>query len=77
MSNQGKIQSILEVRLKEIYGEKMQNIEIINTMPYPLKDNLFIVRYNIDLKNEVPIRRAQIVVNILTEELLEFKPDLP
>ncbi len=54
----------------------MQGIEVISTMPYPLKDHLFVVRYNIDLENELPIKRAQIVVDLTTEELKKFEPGL-
>jgi hypothetical protein len=55
--------------LRKIYGVKMQKLEVVNMMPYPMKDHLFVVRYNIDLENEVPIRRAQIVVDVHSGEL--------
>ena len=67
---------ILEIKLKEIYGKKMVNLEVTNTMPYPLKDNLYVVRYNIDLENELPIKRAQIVVDLNSRELKKFEPGL-
>ena len=67
---------ILEIKLKEIYGNKMVNLEVTNTMPYPLKDNLYVVRYNIDLENELPIKRAQIVVDLNSRELKKFEPGL-
>ncbi len=41
-----------------------------------MKDHLFVVTYNIDLENEVPIRRAQIVVDVNSGELKKFKPRL-
>jgi hypothetical protein len=62
LSAQEKIPGILEDQLRKIYGVKMQKLEVVNTMPYPMKDHLFVVRYNIDLENEVPIRRAQIAL---------------
>ena len=71
-----KISSILEGRLREIYGEKMTGLEVIGVMPYPLRNHLFVVRYNVDLKGELPIRRAQIVVDVDAEELKKFEPSL-
>ena len=76
LSTQEKITSILEDQLRIIYGVKMRKLEVVNTMPYPLKEHLFVVRYNIDLENEVPIRRAQIVVDVNSEELKKFEPGL-
>ncbi len=76
LSSQEKITGILEDQLRKIYGVKMQKLEVINTMPYPMKDHLFVVRYNIDLENEVPIRRAQIVVDVNSRELKKFEPGL-
>ena len=76
LSTQEKIADILENQLRKIYGVKMQKLEVINTMPYPMKDHLFVVRYNIDLENEIPIRRAQIVVDVNSEELKKFEPGL-
>jgi hypothetical protein len=70
------ISRILEDQLGKIYGKKMINLEIINIMSYPLKDHLYVVRYNVDLENEIPIRRAQIVVDINTKELKKFEPGL-
>lgn len=76
LSSQEKVTGILERCLKEIYGNKIQKLEVVGTMPYPLKEHLFIVRYNIDLENEVPIRRAQIVVDVIEGELRKFEPGL-
>ena len=76
MNNNDRIIGILEDQLRIIYGKKMQKLEVINAMPYPLKDHLYVVRYNIDLENEIPIRRAQIVVDVNSEELKKFEPGL-
>jgi len=73
---QDKIPCILEDQLRKIYGVKMQKLEVVNTMPYPMKAHLFVVRYNIELENEVPIRRAQIVVDVDSGELKKFEPGL-
>ncbi len=71
-----KITGILEVQLRKIYGEKMKRLEVLNAMPYPMKDHLYVVRYDIDLENEIPIKRAQIVVDVTSEELKKFEPGL-
>jgi hypothetical protein len=76
LSAQEKIPGILEDQLRKIYGVKMQKLEVVNMMPYPMKDHLFVVRYNIDLENEVPIRRAQIVVDVHSGELKKIEPGL-
>ena len=76
MSAKKKITGILEDQLRKIYGVKMQKLEVINAMPYPLKDHLYIVRYDIDLENEVPIKRAQIVDDVNSRGLKKFEPGL-
>jgi hypothetical protein len=70
------IYGILEEELKKIYSDRILKLEILNLMPYPMRDHLFVVRYNIDLKDEVPIRRAQIVVDLNARELKKFEPSL-
>ena len=62
--------------MRKIYGDKLVKLEIVNTMPYPMKDHLYVVRYNIDLENELPIKRAQIVIDINTRQLKKFEPGL-
>lgn len=76
MSVHEKITGILEAQLRKIYGEKMKRLEVLNAMPYPMKDHLYVVRYDIDLENEIPIKRAQIVVDVESEELKKFEPGL-
>jgi hypothetical protein len=76
LSTGEKISGILENQLRKIYGDKMVKLEVISTMPYPMKDHLYVVRYNIDLENELPIRRAQIVVDTNIRELKKFEPGL-
>ena len=76
MSTAEKIFDILRTQLRSIYGERMLKLEVTDTMPYPMKEDLYLVRYNINLENELPIRRAQIVVDIKNEELRKFEPGL-
>jgi len=71
-----EINRILKVRLKEIYPERYRKSEIQSIMEYPMKENLCIVTYNLDLEDSPPIIRAKIVVNKVTEELLQYDPGL-
>ncbi len=40
LSSQEKVTGILERCLKEIYGDKIQKLEVVGIMPYPLKEHL-------------------------------------
>ena len=71
-----KINKILEDSLREIYGERYIKAEIQGIMQYPLKENHYIVTYNLDLKDSYPIIRAKIVVDTKTEELKLYDPGL-
>jgi len=76
MSEFELVSEILEARLDEIYGDTMTHLEIVNTMQYPMKDHLVLVRYNITVRDQLPILRAQIVIDKETRELKKFKPSL-
>ena len=41
-----------------------------------MKDHLVLVRYNITVRDQLPILRAQIVIDKETRELKKFKPSL-
>lgn len=71
-----KINRILKERLIEIYNTKYIKSQIQSIMKYPLKENLYVVTYDLDLQNTDPILRAKIVVDLLTEELREYNPVL-
>ena len=71
------INSILEKSLKEIYDDRFIKTDIISIMQYPMKENLFIVTYNLDLVNSHPIIRAKIIVDVTTEGLKTYDPGLP
>jgi hypothetical protein len=70
------INRILEARLREIYQARYQKSEIQSIMQYPMKENQYIVIYNINLTDSYPIIRAKIVVDIATEELKLYDPGL-
>ena len=76
MSELELVSEILEERLKEIYGDTMTHLEIVNIMQYPMKDHLVLIRYNITVRDQLPILRAQIVIDKETRELKKFKPSL-
>lgn len=76
MSELELVSEILEERLKEIYGDTMTHLEIVITMQYPMRDHLMLVRYNITVRDQLPILRAQIVIDKETMELKKFKPSL-
>jgi hypothetical protein len=71
------INNILENNLRNIYGKKVKNTEIISIMQYPGKENKFIVMYNLDLEDSLPIIRAKIVVDVIKKELETYEPSLP
>jgi hypothetical protein len=70
------INKILEEGLKEIYQDRLQKVEIQSIMGYPMKDNRYIVIYNLNITGSYPIVRAKIVVDTKTEELLPYDPGL-
>ncbi len=76
MSELELVTEILGARLKGIYGDTITHLEIVDTMPYPMRDHLVLVRYNITVKDQVPTLRAQIVIDKETRELKKFEPSL-
>ena len=70
------INRILEERLREIYAEGLQKCEIQSVMQYPMKENQYLVIYNLDIIDSPPIIRAKIVVDAATEELKLYDPAL-
>jgi len=70
------INRILEENLREIYAEGLQNIEIQSVMQYPMKENQYLVIYNLNISDSPPIIRAKIIVDTATEELKLYDPAL-
>ena len=70
------INKILEKELREIYQDRLQKVEIQSIMDYPMKENRYIVIYNLNVADSYPIIRAKIVVDTATEELLTYDPGL-
>ncbi len=71
-----KINRILKQRLREIYEERFQKAEIQSVMQYPMKENQYLVIYNLDILDSPPIIRAKIIVDAATEELKFYDPAL-
>jgi hypothetical protein len=70
------INRILEENLREIYAEGLQNIEIQSVMQYPMKENQYLVIYNLNISDSPLIIRAKIIVDTATEELKLYDPAL-
>ena len=70
------INRILAARLREIYKERFQKVETQSIMQYPLKENQYLVIYNLDILDSPPIIRAKIIVDTTTEELKLYDPAL-
>ena len=70
------INRILEIRLREIYKERFQKVETQSIMQYPMKENQYLVIYNLDILDSPPIIRAKIIVDTTTEELKLYDPAL-
>jgi len=71
-----KISRILEEKLREIYTECFQDVEVQSIMQYPMKENQHLVIYNLDILDSPPIIRAKIIVDTTTEELKLYDPAL-
>jgi hypothetical protein len=70
------INRILEEGLREIYHDRLQKVEVQSIMGYPMKENRYIVIYNLNVADSYPIIRAKIVVDTMQEELLPYDPGL-
>ena len=70
------INRILEKELREIYQNRFQKVEVQSIMGYPMKENRYIVIYNLNVADSYPIIRAKIVVDTEKEELLPYDPGL-
>ena len=70
------INRILEKELREIYQNRFQTVEVQSIMRYPMKENRYIVIYNLNVADFYPIIRAKIVVDTEKEKLLPYDPGL-
>jgi hypothetical protein len=71
------ISKILENSLKNLYDDKIVKIEVQSIMEYPIKEDKFLVTYNLELEGELPIIRAKIVVDTRKKGIESYEPGLP
>lgn len=71
-----QISTILENELRAIHGDRFKSLEVQSVMQYPMKENKYVVIYNLDVEGLIPIVRAKIVVDISKGTLERFEPDM-
>ena len=71
-----RLSTILEDELRAIHGDRFKSLEVQSVMQYPMKENKYLVIYNLDVEGQLPIVRAKIVVDVSVGALERFKPDL-
>jgi hypothetical protein len=72
-----QLTKILSQAIAELYGEDLVSLKVIGAMPYPLRDDKYVVTYNLRLRGQPPIMLAKIVVDLAKGELEEYEPGLP
>ena len=76
MQGHGRVSTILEDELRAIHGDRFKGFEVQSVMEYPMKENKYLVIYNLDVEGQLPIVRAKIVVDVSRGALERFEPDL-
>jgi len=71
-----QISTILENELRAIHGDRFKSLEVQSVMQYPMKENKYVVIYNLDVEGLIPIVRAKIVVDVSKGTLERFEPDM-
>ena len=71
-----RLSTILEDELRAIHGDRFKSLEVQSVMQYPMKENKYLVIYNLDVEGQLPIVRAKIVVDVSVGALERFEPDL-
>ena len=71
-----QVSTILENELRAIHGDCFKSFEVQSVMQYPMKENKYVVIYNLDVEGLIPIVRAKIVVDISKGILERFEPDM-
>ncbi|MBD3207060.1 hypothetical protein GF319_12060 [Candidatus Bathyarchaeota archaeon] len=77
MKDKENISKILENSLKNLYADRIVKIEVKSIMEYPIKEDKFLVTYNLELEGELPIIRAKIVVDTEKKGIESYEPGLP
>ncbi len=71
-----QVSTILENELRAIHGDRFKSLEVQSVMQYPMKENKYVVIYNLDVEGLIPIVRAKIVVDVSKGTLERFEPDM-
>jgi len=71
-----QVSTILEDELRAIHGDRFKGLEVQSVMQYPMKENKYLVIYNLDIEGQLPIVRAKIVVDVSKGTLERFEPDM-
>jgi len=71
-----QVSTILENELRAIHGDRFKSLEVQSVMQYPMKENKYVVIYNLDVEGLIPIVRAKIVVDVSKGTLEWFEPDM-
>ena len=71
-----QVSTILEDELRAIHGDRFKGLEVQSVMQYPMKENKYLVIYNLDIEGQLPIVRAKIVVDVSEGTLVRFEPDM-
>jgi len=71
-----QVSTILEDELRVIHGDRFKGLEVQSVMQYPMKENKYLVIYNLDIEGQLPIVRAKIVVDVSEGTLERFEPDM-
>jgi hypothetical protein len=72
-----QLTKILSRAISELHGEDLVSLKIVGAMPYPLRDDKYVVTYNLRLRGQPPIMLAKIVVDLAKGELEVYEPGLP
>lgn len=71
-----QVSTILENELRAIHEDRFKSLEVQSVMQYPMKENKYVVIYNLDVEGLIPIVRAKIVVDISKGILERFEPTM-
>ena len=71
-----QLTKVLSQAMAELHGEDLVSLKVVGAMPYPLRDDKYVVTYNLRLRGQPPIMLAKVVVDLAKGELEEYEPGL-
>lgn len=69
-----QLTKVLSQAMAELHGEDLVSLKVVGAMPYPLRDDKYVVTYNLRLRGQPPIMLAKVVVDLAKGELEEYDP---